>query len=57
MTGEPSRMDLLEKVFDFFWNQMETLESDNPKYAYVSYSDLNEMERLCEAVEEQHEQR
>jgi hypothetical protein len=36
----------MDDLLDFLWNEMETLESDDPKYAYVSYPDLQKLEEL-----------
>lgn len=52
MTSDPRRIELLEKLFEHVWNQMCTYESDDPKYAYVSYDDLIVQENICVAIEE-----
>lgn len=36
----------MNELLDFYWNQMETLESDNHRYCYISYSDLERLEEL-----------
>ena len=45
------RLEKLEALFDFVWNNMESLESDNPKYLYVSTEDFNKLEDLCLAID------
>lgn len=35
-----------EELLDFYWNQMETLESDNSAFLYVSWQDLQKLEDL-----------
>jgi hypothetical protein len=36
----------MDALLCFLWNEMETLESDDPEYAYVSYPDLQKLEEL-----------
>jgi hypothetical protein len=39
-----------EALRDFYWNRMETLESADARYAYVSYGDLQKLEELFVAA-------
>jgi hypothetical protein len=46
-----TRQELLEKLYWHIWMDMETLESDNPRYAYVSYDDLEVQDEICSQIE------
>ena len=38
--------EAVKELLDFYWNRMETLESDDPKYCYVPWKDLGTLEEL-----------
>lgn len=40
----------LEALRDFYWHEMETLESNSDDVCYVSYADLEKLEQLFEAA-------
>lgn len=46
-----TRQELLEELYQHVWLNMETLESDSPHYAYVSYDDLDAQDEICLQIE------
>lgn len=46
-----SRQELLEELYRHVWLDMETLESDDSRYAYVSYDDLEVQDEICSQIE------
>lgn len=47
-----TRAELLEQLYQCFWNDIATFESDNPMYSYIKYSDLIKLEEICTQIEE-----
>jgi len=42
----------LFRVFDAWWNEIETMESHSPGLNFISIEDTQVMDDLCDAVEE-----
>lgn len=45
-----TRQELLERLYQRFMNT-RTYESDQPMYSYILYTDLKDLERICEQIE------
>ena len=46
-----TRNELLEQLFDRYWNKTNVLESDLPQYGLVPNADLAELDSICEQIE------
>jgi hypothetical protein len=46
-----SRQELMEALYRHIWLDMETLESNDPRYAYISYGDLETLDGICGQIE------
>lgn len=44
-------VNALYRLYQKFWNEIATMESDSPKYAYIGYDDLIELEEICVEIE------
>jgi hypothetical protein len=49
-----NRPEALESLYRFVWEEMDTLESSVPGYAYIADKDMDTLERLCLAIDEAH---
>lgn len=46
-----TRAELLEQLYDLWWNKVGLLESELPGYSLISYDDANAMEDICTQIE------
>jgi len=43
---------LLEELYQLWWEESATMDSDLPGHAYITYEDISKLDRICEQIEE-----
>jgi hypothetical protein len=46
------REQLLEELYQVWWEESATMDSDLPGYAYMTYDAFSKLDRICEQIEE-----